>query len=174
MAVHTSANGNAKGTAAGRVAQEAGERINMPTDALAQGIERRVGAYFAACSRRDAGAIAACFAAGAVHYFPHRPPLVGGAAIGHLIVEDLGKRGGQYFIDKICSSVEQCAAAVEWSRTYHNSDRVLRGSEFYEFDPGSVLIREIRAYYAAAPGPAETQPGLVGFDYEGRGYKIVS
>jgi hypothetical protein len=143
----------------------------MPTNPLAQKMEQTVGAYFEACWKQDANAIAACFASGAAHYFPHRPPLVGGAAIGAFIVEYLGNRGGRYFIDKIISSVEQCAAAVEW--TYHRSDRILRGSEFYEFDPESALISEIRGYYAAAPNLDDTQHELIGFDYEGRGYKTV-
>jgi len=61
--------------------------------------------------------------------------------------------GGEYFIDKSFTNVEQFAAAVEWSRTFHQGDRILRGYEFYEFDPASILIREIRGYFAAAPNP---------------------
>jgi SnoaL-like protein len=147
---------------------------NMSTNPLAQKMERMVSAYFEACAKQDANAIAACFAPGGVHYFPHHRPLLDGAAIGAAIVEDLRNRGGQYFIDKILSDVEQRAAAVEWSRTFHQSDRILRGYELYEFDPSSTLIREIRGYYAAAPNPDKARHEIAGFDYEGRGYKILS
>ena len=115
--------------------------------------------------------IAACFAPGGVHYFPHRPPFRGGSEIGTFIVEDLRNRGGEYFIDRIFTDVEQCGAAVEWSRTYHQSDRILRGYEFYEFDPASMLIREIRVYFATAPDPNKARNEIVGFDYASRGYK---
>jgi len=146
----------------------------MSTSLVAQKMEQMVDAYFEACRKQDANAIAACFAPGAVHYFPHRPPLLGGGAIGTHIVEDLHNRGGEYFIDKILTNVEQCAAAVEWSRNFYQSDRILRGYEFYEFDPASMLIREIRGYYAAPPNPDRAQHEFVGFDYAGRGYKTLS
>jgi len=147
---------------------------NMSTNPIAQKMEQTVGAYFEACRKQDASAIAACFAPGGVHYFPHRPPFRGGSAIGTFIVEDLRNRGGEYFIDRIFTNVEQCAAAVEWSRTYHQSDRILRGYEFYEFDPASMLIREIRIYFTAAPDPNKARNEIVDFDYAGRGYKTLS
>jgi hypothetical protein len=146
----------------------------MTTIPVAQKMEQMVDAYFQACRKQDANAIGACFAPAAAHYFPHRPPLLGGAAIGAFIVEDLRNRGGEYFIDRIFTNVDQCAAAVEWSRTFHQSDRILRGYEFYEFDPASILIREIRGYYAAAPNPDKARQEIVEFDYAGRGYKTLS
>jgi hypothetical protein len=146
----------------------------MSTNPVAQKMQQMVRAYFDACGRQDADAIAACFAPGGVHYFPHIPPLLGGAVIGAAIVGDLRARGGQFFIDKIFGDVEQCAAGVEWSRTFHQPDRILRGYEFYEFDPVSFLIREIRGYYAAAPNSASARHEIVGFDYEGRGYKTLT
>lgn len=142
----------------------------MPTNSVAQKIEQMVGEYFEACRMQDAQAIAECFAPGAVHYLPHLPPLHGGATIGNAIVNDLRNRGGAYFIDKILTNVEQCAAGVEWSRIFQQDDRILRGYEFCEFDPVSILIREIRGYYAAAPHQNIERHELVGFDYAGRGY----
>jgi methyltransferase len=84
------------------------------------------------------------------------------------------RRTDEYFIDRIFSNVEQCAAAVEWSRAFRENDRLLRGYEFYEFDPVSMLIREIRGYYAAAPSHDRAPHELVGFDYDRRGYKTLS
>ena len=69
---------------------------------------------------------------------------------------------------------EQHAAAVEWSRTFHQPDRILRGYEFYEFEPATALIREIRGYYAAAPNADNARNEIIGFDYKGRGYTILS
>ena len=146
----------------------------MPTTLVAQKMEHMVRVYFGACERQDTHAIAACFAPGAVHYLPHLSPFPGGEAIGAAIVADLSNRGGQYFIDRIFSDGEQCVAAVEWSRTFHHPDRILRGFEICEFDPASMLIREIRGYYAAAPSPDTARHEIVGFDYPGRGYKSLS
>jgi methyltransferase len=146
----------------------------MPTNPIVQKIEQMVAAYFEACKMQDAKAISACFAPGAVHYLPHRPPLYGGATIGSALVNDLRNRGGRYFIDKVLANVEQCAAGVEWSRTFQQDDRILRGYEFCEFDPASMLIREIRGYYAAPPHQDIARHELVGFDYAGRGYTYAS
>jgi len=146
----------------------------MRSNPIAQKIEQMVGAYFEACRMQDANAISECFAAGAVHYLPHLPPLHGGPTIGHAIVSDLRNREGRYFIDRILADVEQCAAGVEWSRTFQQDDRVLRGYEYCEFDPASMLIREIRGYYAAAPHQNIARHELVGFDYAGRGYTTLS
>ena len=146
----------------------------MASKEIAQEIEKTVGAYFEACRMQDADAISACFTPGAVHYLPHLAPLHGGVTIGNAIVNDLRNRGGRYFIDRIFTDVEQCAAAVEWSRTFHQGDRILRGFELCEFDPASILIREIRGYYAAAPQQEFARHELVRFDYAGRRYKTVS
>ena len=145
----------------------------MSADPIALKMKRTVVTYFDACGKDDVNAIAAYFAPGAVHYLPNHPPLLGGAAIGTLIVDILRKFGGEYFIDRVFTNVEQYTAAVEWSKTYHQSDRILRGYEFYEFDPASILIREVRGYFAAGPNPEKTRHELVGFDYAGRGYKTL-
>ena len=146
----------------------------MRTNPIVQKIEQMVASYFEACKMQDAAAITACFAPGAVHYLPHIPPLHGGATIASALVHDLRNRGGIYFIDRILANVEQCAAGVEWSRTFQQGDRILRGYEFCEFDPATMLIREIRGYYAAAPHQDVARHELVGFDYSGRGYKSLS
>ena len=53
-----------------------------------------------------------------------------------------------------------------WSRTAQ------RGDEWYVFDPGSGLIKEIRAYYAAPAVRDQPMGELVEFDYRGRGYHL--
>jgi methyltransferase len=145
----------------------------MLENPIAQKLEQMVAAYFDGCRKLDVNAIASCFASGAVHYFPHSPPVHGGERIGGLIVELLETSGGEFFIDKMFTNVEQHAAAVEWSRTYNDKSRIVRGYEFYEFDPDTLLIREIRGYYAAPLAVEQARNELVGFDYAGRGYKTL-
>ena len=50
----------------------------------------------------------------------------------------------------------------------------LRSDEWYEFDPETGLIEEIRAYYAAPQSPNLDRHELGGFDYEDRGYPTES
>ncbi len=145
----------------------------MAENPVAQKMERMVAAYFEACRNLDANAIAACFASGGVHYFPHIPPVHGGDKIGGLIVQLLRSNGGEFFIDKMFTNVEQHAAAVEWSRTFSEKSRIVRGYEFYEFEPNTLLIREIRGYYAAPFDAEQARNELVGFDYAGRGYRTL-
>jgi hypothetical protein len=145
----------------------------MAENPIAQKMERMVAAYFEACRKLDANAIAACFASGAVHYLPHAPPVHGGDGIGRAIVQMLQSNGGEFFIDKMFTNVEQHAAAVEWSRTFNEKSRIVRGYEFCEFDPDTLLIREIRGYYAAPFNAEQARNELVGFDYAGRGYKTL-
>ncbi len=144
----------------------------MRANPIAQKIEQMVASYFEACAMQDEKAISACFAPAAVHYLPHLPPLHGGATIGKALVNDLRGRGGRYFIDRVLIDVEHCAAGVEWTRTFHQGDRILRGFEFCEFDPAAMLIREIRGYYAAVPHQSHERHELAGFDYAGRGYRV--
>ena len=146
----------------------------MATNPITRKMEQMVAAYFEACRKIDSKAIAACFAPGAVHYFPHVPPVHGGEGIGELIVQLIRGGGGEFFIDRILTNVEQHAAAVEWSRTFNEKDRILREYEFYEFDPDALLIREIRGYYAAPLNAEQARHELVGFDYAGRGYKTLT
>ena len=146
----------------------------MATNPIAQKMEKMVAAYFEACRKVDAKAIAACFAPGAIHYFPHAAPVHGGDKIGDMIVKIIRSRGGEYFVDRIFTNVEHHAVAVEWSRTFNEKDRIVRGFEFYEFDPDTFLIREIRGYFAAPFNAEQPRNELVGFDYAGRGYKTLS
>jgi hypothetical protein len=139
----------------------------------AQRMEQLVRAYFDACNAMDARGIADCFCPDAVHYFPELPRWVGADTIGSRIAKMIEDRGGRFTVDKILSDVAQNSAAVEWSRFYRQPDRVLRGFEFYVFDPVADRIREIRGYYAASHNPEKMRHELGELDYAGRGYPLA-
>ena len=112
------------------------KRHDMPTNPIVQKIEQMVGAYFEACKMQDAKAISACFVPDAIHYLPHLPPLHGGATIGNALVNDLRNRGGRYFIDKILTNVEQCAAGVPSGRgPFRKTIAFCADMSFAEFVP---------------------------------------
>lgn len=133
--------------------------------------------YFEACNHGDVDAIAACFAPDAIHYFP--PGMYGGAfrgatAIGDRWVKARRDLGSRWVLERVVVDEEANTAVAEWSHYKTRQGRVLRGDEWYEFDPASGLITEIRAYYASPQAPELERLELAEFDYQGRGYSLAA
>lgn len=132
-------------------------------------------AYFDGCNEADIGKIEACFTPGAVHYFPpgmYEGPFVGARKIAEKWRAAVRNLGSYWTIDRLLVEPTSWQAVMEWTHFKTRSGAVLRGIEWYEFDPASGLIREIRAYYAT-PQPAEGDRfELGGFDYAGRDYPM--
>jgi methyltransferase len=133
--------------------------------------------YFDACNAADSGGIARCFVADAVHYFP--PGMYGGAwrgarLIGERWADSVATRGSAWTVDRMVCEPESDQAVIEWTHYKTRDGTVLRGDEWYLFDPETGLIAEIRAYYASPQDPSRPRLELDGFDYEGRGYHSQS
>ncbi len=136
--------------------------------------------YFAGCNDADAGAMTACFVPSAVHYFPAGSPafapgpFVGSEMIAQRWIDTVRAAGSSWTVDNFVGDESTGTAAIEWTHFRSGTGIVLRGDEWYRFDPDTGLIAEIRAYYAA-PQPAQaTTVELGGFDYAGRGYPLTS
>jgi hypothetical protein len=140
-------------------------------------MEAAVRGYFDACNAADAGAIAAYFVSDGVHYFPpgmYEGPFRGAETIARRWVQAVEKLGSVWTVDSFIGDPETGRAVIEWSHFKTYEGTLLRGDEWYRFDPATGLIEEIRAYYAS-PQPAEGgRLELGGFDYEGRGFPLVS
>ena len=61
-------------------------------------------------------------------------------------------------------------AVIEWTHEKTKTGVVLRGDEWYHFDPDSGLIAEIRAYYASPQATGLDRLELAGYPYAERGY----
>ena len=59
---------------------------------------------------------------------------------------------------------------IEWTHFKTKQGTVLRGDEWYLFDPDSGLISEIRAYYASPQDRSLDHLELGGYDYAAHGY----
>jgi hypothetical protein len=129
--------------------------------------------YFDGCNEADADKMIACFTPDAVHYFPpgmYEGPFQGAAKIAEKWQGAVERLGSYWTIDRLLVEPASGQAVMEWTHFKTRTGAVLRGIEWYEFDPSTGLIREIRAYYAT-PQPAEGDRfELGGFDYLGRGY----
>jgi hypothetical protein len=135
----------------------------------AQRIERAVGTYIQACNDAHADGVAACFCPDAVHYHPGFPKWAGAATIGDNFVKRVLELGQYWTVDQVLVDVERCAAALEWTR-FDRDARVVRGVDWFVFEPQTLRIREIRPYFAVSPRPDLVRQEMQDFDYAGRGY----
>jgi methyltransferase len=129
--------------------------------------------YFDACNAADVDAVAACFVPDAVHYFPpgmYEGPFRGARAIGERWAAAVERLGSIWTVDTIVADPTTGTAVMEWTHFKTFEGTVLRGDEWYVFDPVSGLISEIRAYYASPQDPTLERLELGGFTYADRGY----
>ncbi len=133
-------------------------------------------AYFDGCNEADVDKIIACFTPEAVHYFPpgmYEGPFRGARKIADKWRAAVQTLGSYWTVDRLLIEPTSWQAVMEWTHFKTKRGAVLRGIEWYEFDPVSGLIKEIRAYYAT-PQPAEgNRFELGGFDYAGRAYPMA-
>jgi methyltransferase len=137
---------------------------------LVKRIEQVIAAYIDACNHGDALAIASYFESEAVHYFPHNPNWVGAHKIGANFAKVVRERGTYWTVDQMLVDVDRCAAVMEWTMFNRKGDRLLRGVDWFAFEPQSLCISEIRAYSAAPPHPDIACQELQDFNYAARGY----
>jgi methyltransferase len=139
----------------------------------AKRMEQAIRDYFDACNSGDAAAVAACFAPGAVHYFPpdmYDGPFRGGETIGAKWAAAVANLGSHWTVDEIICDPDSGRAVIEWTHEKRKIGVLLRGDEWYRFDPETGLIAEIRAYYASPQAPGMNRLELGGYPYAERGY----
>ena len=145
-------------------------------DSKAARMEALIRKYFDQCNEADKKNIMACFVPDAVHYFPpgmYDGPFRGAATIAAKWQEAVAKLGSYWTVDHVIVDPRTDRAVIEWTHFRTKTGTVLRGDEWYRFDPVSGLITEIRAYYASPLDPTLSRLELGGFDYAGRGYPLA-
>lgn len=131
--------------------------------------------YFDACNAADHDAMVACFTEDAVHYFPpgmYNGPFRGASTIAERWVQFVAELGSAWTVDRMACDPDSDQAVIEWTHYKTKPGTILRGDEWYLFDPDSGLIQEIRAYYASPADRSVDRLELSGFDYAGRGYHL--
>lgn len=142
----------------------------MPPEPLpAQRIEQVIRAYIKACNDGDAAGIAACFHPDAVHYFPTSAKWSGAFTIGANIVRRVHERELYWTIDQLIIDINRSSAALEWTR-FNRQERILRGVDWFVFEPETLRINEVRPYTAARLYREDDRQELCEFDYAERGY----
>jgi len=139
------------------------------------GMEAAIRGYFDACNRADADRICSYFTPDGTHYFPDGSPfgaLRGARSIADCWVRCVRDLGSHWTVDNVVADPASGQAVIEWTHFKAKVGQILRGDEWYAFEPDG-RIREIRAYYASATHPGRSVHAIAGFDYAGRGYPMA-
>jgi hypothetical protein len=146
--------------------------MTMSESNVATRIEQAIRDYIQACNDGDAEKVAACFVSDAVHYFPTVAKWSGASTIGANFSKRVQALGHLWTVDKVVVDADRQAGVLEWTQ-FDKEGRILRGVDWFVFEPGSLRIREIRAYGAAPIQRDLDRQELREFDYAGRGYAIA-
>jgi ketosteroid isomerase-like protein len=132
----------------------------------------RVRAYYEALNTGDAAAVSAHFADDATHYYTRLGPHEGAKTIGDLAALGVSTIDAQWYIENLIEADDE--VAIEWTMTLRDpksgEKRLDRGTEWFRFRDGKIL--EVRAYHHG--GKKNLQGDLLGFDHEGRGYRMLA
>ena len=137
---------------------------------IAKRMEQVIRTYIEACNKADSTAISACFRSDAVHYGPGIPKWSGAAAIGGNFAKRVSETCQWWTVDQLVADADRCAAALEWTRFDPSRRQIVRGVDWFDFEEETLLIREVRPYFAARPDPNAERQQLQDFDHAARGY----
>ena len=137
------------------------DRLEQRTDDMDMLIRR----YFDGCNEADVEKMVSCFPPG-MYEGPFRSAQTI-AEKWRIAVQTLGS---YWTVDRLVIEPHSWQAVMEWTHFKTKKNQILRGIEWYELDPASGLIKEIRAYYASPQAPEYRTLELGGFDYADRNY----
>lgn len=135
------------------------------------GIER-VRAYYEDLNGGDATAVSSHFTEDATHYYTRLGPHEGAKTIGDLAALGVSTIDAQWYVENAIEQGDQ--VAIEWTMTWRDpksgEKRLDRGTEWFLIRDGKIA--EVRAYHHG--GKKNPQGDLLGFDHEGRGYRMLA
>ena len=133
---------------------------------------KRVRAYYGALNCGEAEKVSSHFTDDAVHYYTRLGPHEGATTIGDLAALGVSSIDAQWHIENAIEQGDQ--VAIEWTMTWRDpksgEQRLDRGTEWFRFRDGKIA--EVRAYHHG--GRKNPQGDLLGFDHEGRGYRMLA
>lgn len=132
----------------------------------------RVRAYYEALNTGDAAAVSAHFTDDATHFYTRLGPHEGAKTIGDLAALGVSTIDAQWYVENLIEADGE--VAIEWTMTWRDpksgEKRLDRGTEWFRFRDGRIA--EVRAYHHG--GKKNPQGDLLGFDHEGRGYRMLA
>lgn len=128
--------------------------------------------YYEALNTGDAAAVSSHFSDDATHYYTRLGPHEGAKTIGDLAALGVSTIDAQWYIENLIEADGE--VAIEWTMTWRDpksgEQRLDRGTEWFGFRDGKIA--EVRAYHHG--GKKNPQGDLLGFDHEGRGYRMLA
>jgi hypothetical protein len=96
----------------------------------------------------------------------------GAAELGAHYANAVRQRGLSWTVDQVLVDVDRCAAVLEWTLFRPQETQYLvRGVDWFVFDPETIRFREVRCYQAADRRDLPRLE-LGDFDYAGLGYPM--
>jgi ketosteroid isomerase-like protein len=133
--------------------------------------KERVQAYYEDLNTGDAAAVTSHFTEDATHYYTRLGPHEGAETIGGFAALGVSSIDAQWYIENLIEQGDQ--VAIEWTMTWRDpksgAKRLDRGTEWFLIRDGKIA--EVRAYHHG--GKKNPQGDLLGFDHEGRGYRML-
>jgi ketosteroid isomerase-like protein len=131
-----------------------------------------VRSYYEALNSGDAELVSSHFTDDATHYYTRLGPHEGAKTIGDLAALGVSTIDAQWYIENLIEADGE--VAIEWTMTWRDpqggEQRLDRGTEWFRFRDGKIA--EVRAYHHG--GKKNPQGDLLGFDHEGRGYRMLA
>jgi ketosteroid isomerase-like protein len=131
----------------------------------------RVRAYYQDLNTGEEAAVSAHFTEDATHYYTRLGPHEGAGTIGNYAALGVSTIDAQWYIENLIEQGDQ--VAIEWTMTWRDpksgAQRLDRGTEWFLIREGKIA--EVRAYHHG--GKKNPQGDLLGFDHEGRGYRML-
>ena len=131
----------------------------------------RVRAYYESLNTGDAEAVSSHFTEDATHYYTRLGPHEGAETIGGYAALGVSTIDAQWYIENAIEQGDQ--VVIEWTMTWRDpksgAQRLDRGTEWFLIRDGRIA--EVRAYHHG--GKKNPQGDLLGFDHEGRGYRML-
>lgn len=127
-------------------------------------MEQTVSDYFTACNAGDVEGVAATCMPDAVHYFPVHmygddEPVRGGRAIGEKWARSVQSLGSRWIIDgPVLCDPGHDQAVIEFTVERKNSGMIIRGSEWYRFDPGRQTVAPAESGSDTRTTPRKERP----------------
>src|ERR1700677_15857 len=124
----------------------------MTQDTIARRMEHVVSVYIQACNDADAEAIEACFCPDAIHHMPVNDRGLGSwrgaATIGAQFSALVKASGRRWTVDQLLTDVGRHATILEWTAFNRERDRLVRGVDWFDFDPETLRIQAVRSFVA--------------------------
>ena len=131
----------------------------------------RVRAYYEDLNTGDAAAVAAHFSDDATHYYTRLGPHEGAETIGNFAALGVSTIDAQWYVENLIEQGDQ--VVIEWTMTWRDpksgAQSLDRGTEWFLIRDGRIA--EVRAYHHG--GKKNPQGDLLGFDHQGRGYRML-